>query len=83
MTARSCGAILEIPPLLAWISNLGPSSGPETVSGGQFDWGGRLLNCNGGVQRFPQVDWKPTVECKSIRELNCKTDRSSRCESRF
>ncbi len=24
-----------------------------TVSGGQFDWGGRLPNGNGGVQRFP------------------------------
>lgn len=23
-----------------------------TVSGGQFDWGGRLLKSNGGVQRF-------------------------------
>ncbi len=25
----------------------------RTVSGGQFDWGGRLPNGNGGVQRFP------------------------------
>ena len=30
-------------------------TGSGTVSGGQFDWGGRLPNCNGGVQRFPQV----------------------------
>ena len=28
-------------------------SGQRTVSGGQFDWGGRLLNGNGGAQRFP------------------------------
>ena len=28
-------------------------SGRGTVSDGQFDWGGRLLNGNGGVQRFP------------------------------
>ncbi len=27
---------------------------PGTVSGGQFDWGGRLLKSNGGAQRFPQ-----------------------------
>jgi hypothetical protein len=25
-----------------------------TVSGGQFDWGGRLPKSNGGAQRFPQ-----------------------------
>ena len=29
-------------------------SGWWTVLGGQFDWGGRLLKSNGGVQRFPQ-----------------------------
>jgi len=26
-------------------------SGKETVSGGQFRWGGGLQKCNGGVQR--------------------------------
>jgi 3',5'-cyclic AMP phosphodiesterase CpdA len=55
---------------------------PGTLSGGQFDWGGRLLKCNGGAQRSPQADWKPAVECKGIRGLDCKTDGSSRCESR-
>ena len=25
------------------------------LSGGQFDWGGRLLKGNGGAQRFPQI----------------------------
>ncbi len=49
---------------------------------GQFDWGGRLLKSNGGVQRFPQHDWKPCDECKGRRELNCETDKSSRYESR-
>ena len=29
-------------------------SGSGTVPGGQFDWGGRLLKCNGGSQRLPQ-----------------------------
>ena len=28
------------------------------MSGGQFDWGGRLLKSNGGAQRFPQNSWK-------------------------
>ena len=53
-----------------------------TVSGGQFDWGSRLLKSNGGVQRFPHVGWKPTIECKGRRELNCDTYKWSRYESR-
>ncbi len=52
------------------------------MSGGQFDWGGRLPNCNGGARRFPQPDWKPGVECNGIRELDCDTDEWSRYESR-
>ena len=51
------------------------------MAGGQFDWGGRLLKCNGGVQRFPQSVWQSLVEYKSIRELDCEIDRSSRNES--
>ena len=60
----------------------GPESGHRTVSGGQFDWGGRLLKGNGGAQRFPQVEWKPTIECKGIRELDCKANAPNRDESR-
>jgi hypothetical protein len=29
-------------------------AGGRTVSGGQFDWGGRLLKSSGGAQGFPQ-----------------------------
>ena len=57
-------------------------SGRGTVSGGQFDWGGRLLKCNGGAPRFPQNGWKSFGECKGIRELDCETYKSSRDESR-
>ena len=57
-------------------------AGFGTVSGGQFDWGGRLLKDNGGAQRFPQNGWKSFVECKGTRELDCETDMSNRCESR-
>ena len=53
-----------------------------TLSVGQFDWGGRLLKSNGGVQRFPQRDWKPRVECKGKRELDCEANEPSRDESR-
>ena len=53
-----------------------------TVSGGQFDWGGRLRKSNGGAQRFPQAGQKPAEECKGRRELDCETNKSSRDESR-
>ena len=39
---------------LTWYSE----SSTGTLSVGQFDWGGRLLKSNGGVQRFPQNGWK-------------------------
>ena len=54
----------------------------RTVSVGQFDWGGRLLKSNGGARRFPQNGWKSFAECKRRRELDCKTNKSSRDESR-
>ena len=57
-------------------------TGRGTMSGGQFDWGGRLPKSNGGARRYPQAEWKPAVECIGIRVLNCKTDMSSRYESR-
>jgi hypothetical protein len=52
------------------------------MSGGQFDWGGRLLKSNGGALRFAQPEWKPGVECKRISELDCETNKSSRFERR-
>jgi len=33
-------------------------AGTWTVSGRQFDWGGHLPKGNGGVQRYPQAEWK-------------------------
>ena len=57
-------------------------SGHETLSVGQFDWGGRLLKSNGGVQRFAQNGRKPFEEYKGISELNCKTYKLRRVEIR-
>ena len=53
-----------------------------TVSGGQFDWGGRLLKSNGGAQRYAQIGWKSIDECKCRSVLDCETDKSNRDESR-
>ena len=57
-------------------------SGYLTFSGGQFHWGGDLLKSNGGVQRFLQAGRKSAEECKGKRELDCKTYKSNRGESR-
>ena len=75
------GVNVGIPPFLHLVSNLQPLTGWRTVSGGQFDWGGRLLKSNGGAQRFPQNGWKSFVECKGRRELDCETYKSNRNES--
>ena len=57
-------------------------SGRGTLSGGQFDWGGRLQKSNGGAQRLAQHGRKSCTECKRISQLDCETDGSSRYESR-
>ena len=48
----------------------------------QFDWGGRLLKSNGGVRRLAQTGQKSVDECNGISQPDCKTDKSSRDESR-
>ena len=88
MGGNEAGTLVLVEPTLKYhpwfvrALTLFRESGQGTVFCGQFDWGGRLLKCNGGAQRFPQYDWKPYVECKGTRELDCETDKSSRDESR-
>ena len=38
------------------------------MSGGQFDWGGRLLKSNGGAQRFPQLGQKSSERVQRQKE---------------
>ena len=76
------GVDVGIPLLCDRGSNLVSKTGTGRVSGGQFDWGGRLPKSNGGAQRFPQNGWKSFEECKGRRELDCETNKSSRDESR-
>ena len=76
------GVDVGIPLLCDRGSNLVSRTGTGRVSGGQFDWGGRLPKSNGGAQRFPQNGWKSFEECKGRRELDCETYKSSRDESR-
>ena len=76
------GVDVGIPLLCDRGSNLVSKTGTGRVSGGQFDWGGRLPKSNGGAQRFPQNGWKSFEECKGRRVLDCETYKSSRDESR-
>ena len=82
MYASMYGDSSGIPPLVDWSSNWIWTTRNRTVSGGQFDWGGRLLKSNGGAQRYPQLGWKPFKECKGRRVLDCESDNSIRYESR-
>ena len=67
---------------VAGVLTLSSESCKGTVSGRQFDWGGRLPKSNGGAQRYPQNGWKPFAECKGRRVPDCEIDKSSRDESR-
>ena len=60
--ASLCGVTFGIPLFFYLESNLLPWSGKRTVSGGQFDWGGRLLNSNGGVQRLAEHGQKSCIQ---------------------
>ena len=68
MHASVYGVAVGIPLLVYWNSNLEPLAGQGTVSGGQFDWGGRLLKSNGGAQRFPQPGQKSGVRVQRQKE---------------
>jgi hypothetical protein len=37
-------------------------AGVWTMSGGRFDWGGRLLKSNGGARRSPYAGWKSALQ---------------------
>ena len=76
------GVVVGIPLLCDRGSNLVSRTGTGRVSGGQFDWGGRLPKSNGGAQRYAQIGWKSIDECKCRSVLDCETNRSSRDESR-
>ena len=82
MAVRLRGANGEIPALMNGISNPCLEAGAGTVLGGQFDWGGRLLNGNGGARRSPHPGWESGHECKGTRRLDCEGDNPSRYESR-
>ena len=56
-------------------------SSAGTMSGRQFDWGGRLQKGNGGVQRLAQRGRKSRNEYKRISQPNCETDKSNSNES--
>ena len=82
MVVRLRRAAGEIPVLADRIPNRSPEAGFGTMLGRQFDWGGRLLNGNGGARRSPHPGWESGHECKGTRRLDCEVDIPSRYESR-
>ena len=44
----------------------------ETVSGGQFDWGGRLLKSNGGAQGSLRMDGNHSQSVKAQGSLTAR-----------
>ena len=54
-------------PLITGVLTVRSEAADGTVSGGQFDWGGRLPKSNGGARRLPQGEWKSPEERKGIR----------------
>ena len=46
------------------------------MSGGQFDWGGRLQKSNGGAQRFPQLGQKSSERVQRQKKA-AKKDKGS------
>ena len=82
MAVRLRGDDGEIPALVNGISNPCLEAGAGTVLGGQFDWGGRLPNRNGGARSSPRGGWKSSCECKGKRRIDCERDTASRVETR-
>ena len=83
MDASLCGANVGIPPLRYWVSNRCRDPGGDNVRRGSLT---RAVALRKGVSEAlrgsPQDGWKPSKECKGIRELDCDTDGWSRYESR-
>ena len=82
MAVRLRGANGEIPALMNGVSNGFREAGKRTMLGRRFDWGGRLLNCNGGARSSPRGGWKSSYECKGKRRIDCERDIASRVETR-
>ena len=59
--------LLGYRPCIALSLTQGRGSGPGTLPGGEFDWGGRLRKGIGGAQSLPQDGRKPFEECKGRR----------------
>ena len=54
------------------ILTCGSESSRGTLLGGQFDWGGRLLKSNGGVQRFAQLERKSSKSANAEASLTAR-----------
>ena len=82
MTSVVMEPLLGYHPYRTGFLNMDRETGPGTMSGGEFDWGGRLRKGIGGAQSSSQDGREPSAECKGRRGADCDTDGWSRYESR-
>ncbi len=67
MGRQSLEPLLGYHPCIGFLTSAVNRRG--TMSGGEFDWGGRLRKGIGGAQRFPQNGWKPFESAKAEGSL--------------
>ena len=70
--ASLAGGAVGIPLFCCRSSNRGASSASGTVSGGQFDWGGRLLKGNEALKGILRMDGNHS---ESVKAEGCLTAR--------
>ena len=82
MGASSRGANSEIPPCSVRRAHQSWQTQSGTVAGGQFDWGGRLRNSNGGARKVGSARTVlALIECNGRSQPDGEIDGSSRHES--
>ena len=81
-TSVSVESLLGYHPSIVRFLTCASESTRGTMSGGEFDWGGRLRKGIGGAQRSSQDGREPSAECKGRREADCEADGPGRYESR-
>ena len=75
MHASVRGVVVGIPLLCDRGSNLVSRTGTGRVSGGQFDWGGRLPKSNGGAQTYARFNGNQSSSaiaeaCLTVRQTS-------------
>ena len=71
------GAAVGIPPLCDWVLPCIREPDGGQCQAGSLTGAVASERVSEALKGSPQNGWKPFVECKGIRELDCETDGSS------